>query len=316
MTAFENSITPRVKGVKVEFFYGSKANTQVTTTGWRVWTKPKGCSMVHFMCIGGGGGGAGGFVSTLLAAGGGGGGGSGSVTVQVVPAFFLPRQLYVFAGNAGTGGVSGASGTAATDSRVCSIPNPTINAQAVCVSGTAGATGGVVGTVGAGGAAGSRETAATTLTGGPWAGHGLQTLTVGLTGGAGTSIVGVPAGLTWGAASIPIGSGLGGGSIDVAGVAYAGGSYNSAQGGWEIIPGGAAGGFPGADGTFTLPTLNQTWTAHGGTGGGANASGNGGRGGHAGGYGSGGGGGGAAPVGFLGGVGGDGSPGFIMIASW
>ena len=76
----------------VQVFAGS---TGFTSNGWRVWTRPRGASMLHILCIGSGGDGGNGAVGAASTAAGGGGGGSGGQASLVVPAILLPDTLYV-----------------------------------------------------------------------------------------------------------------------------------------------------------------------------------------------------------------------------
>ncbi|MDB4997487.1 MAG: hypothetical protein JWM74_4919, partial [Myxococcaceae bacterium] len=186
MGAFENSILPRIKGSKEEFFYGSKQASAITATGWKPWERPRNATMIMFVCIGGGAGGGGGFTGASASArGGGGGGGSGAFAKLIVPAFFLPKVLHLLPGNGGKGGTgSGVAGTVGGRSAICDNPNTIgVAANTVLVSGAAAAAGGLAGTAAGGQAGGAAETIATNLLG-IYTGMGVWTAIAGMAGTA------------------------------------------------------------------------------------------------------------------------------------
>lgn len=308
--SFDTSNLPRVRGSRVDIFYGSKQASAITATGWTSWTKPKNISMVSFLCIGGGAGGGGGFTGASgTNRGGGGGGGSGALARLTVPAFFLPKTLFLLAGNGGVGGSgSGVAGVVGGRSIIADAVNSLgTAASTILVSGAVAANGGVAGTAAGGQAGGSAETIATNILG-VYQGVGLWTAIAGMAGTAAGALNANGVALTFGAVGIPLTGGTGAGSLNTTDTDRAGGAITGA-GILPTVPGGVAAAGAGNPGLH----LEAPWLNTGGTGGGtAGAAGTGGRGGN-GSWGSGGGGGGA---GVTGGAGGDGGSGLILIMSW
>lgn len=266
-----------------------------TSAGWARWKKPHGCTFVSMLAVSGGGGGGNGFSRTAgTAGGGGGGGGAGALVSLIMPAQFVPEDLFIFVGLGGPG--NGATGTPGGSTCISPIPASTSGIAFIIVGGANGGntgnnTGAVLG--GAGGAG---------LVGGaallwPHATPPSQTGSAGGTalGGAGQTNGGTTADF------FPFGAGTGGGGTNSA-TNFAGGSFTSLNTAfWPNVPGGAAAGGNGQDGI----QFNDRFEFTGGAGGGSNNSGTGGLGGM-GGTGCGGGGGGGGVTGGSGGRGGDG----------
>lgn len=307
---------PQRPGVDVQVF---TLPSTVTNTQWHTWVKPRGLSMAHILCIGGGGGGGGGFTAAAAAArGGGGGGGSSGTTRLLIPLDFLPERLYVQVG-AGGGGVGSGGGTAGSGvlSFVSFYPDNTVaNLNNLAMSGAAAAVGGGTGTGAAVGAAGTAATIAV-IASQPLAGLGQFTFIAGPGAGAGgPGAGGAVAGAVGGPVVIPATSavtmgGSGGGgttSADFAGglITAIAGSYLS-----EVRPINAPGTAGSNHGSGGLQ-LWQPFFSFCGLGGGASNTGVGGNGGN-GAYGAGGGGGGG---GTTGGRGGDGGQGIVIISCW
>lgn len=281
------------------WFPGQGASTN--TTGWRVWTKPRGVSMVSILAIGSGGGGGGGFTAASgSSAGGGGGAGSAPMSKYLFPAWALPDKLYVLAVSGGVGGSAGTQGTNGGPSIVAIYPDSTAAGNLVATT----LNGGVRGPAGISGTA----SAISALTGGSATSAPLgqmaatQLFISGVGSGGGTT--GAPADLT---PAVPVRGCNGGGKA--AGAGSAGGGYAAVTGTLLIaIPGGTAETGEDASSGFVHGGIH-----YGGRGGGGNNLGVGGRGGDGVSWGAGGGGGGG---GLTGGRGGDGGPGLVIIASW
>jgi hypothetical protein len=149
---------------------------------WETWEKPRGITMIRFICIGGGGSGGNGFASaTTTARGGGGGGGSGGYSSVVLPAILIPDTVYI---SAGRGGIVGAG----MGSYVTVIPYTGLTAiYTLCYAngGSAGGNG-AAGAVGALGAAAPIATRANTLL----SGYGELILYAGSQGSTGGAVAG------------------------------------------------------------------------------------------------------------------------------
>jgi hypothetical protein len=300
---------PQLPGSDVQMF---TRPCTVTNTQWLLWTKPRGLSMAHILCISGGGGGGGGFTAGVGVAGAGGGGGGGSGVSRVtIPLEFLPDRLYVQVG-AGGQGVGSGGGTAG--SGILSYVSTYFDTTATNIfvlSGAAGPTGGATGTGTTGGARGAGGTVAV-IGSMPYAGLGIFSVIAGSVGAAGGDDLGAVG------ESVPIANngtccmGGSGGGGKTSGD-FAGGGVSAAANSYFIINAPVA-----APGTNLLnngaggPQLWKPFWSYGGMGGGAtNAGGSvGGRGGD-GAYGAGGGGGGS---GVTGGRGGDGGTGLVIIS--
>lgn len=305
---------------RTEIFVGPYKVDQSTPpnpiNGYTPWRVPKNASFVYVLCVGGGsGGGAGASGGTGTSRTGGASGSRGAAAKMIIPAFLLPRVIYVQPGWGGSGGALTFQGSDTLSSHITDTPSPTNQANIIIQSGAlssnASAIGGQAGTtVAANGQ--QAEPIATNLLqpmGGLaiWAAFGDVTDT-----GSNSSIGAVGQSGTFGGAAtkgLVMTEGGAGGSVSVGNVAFAGGGVTGA-GKVQSIVGGVAGGATGGDGG---PGLNSFWpmvfTGGAGGGGGTTQGGAGGQGG----YGCGGGGGGG---GTTGGVGGPGGPGFIIIVCW
>lgn len=281
----------------------------LSTTGWRVWTKPRGVNMVSMVLIGGGGAGGGGTtIGPTFSGGGGGGGGSSGTSRYMFPAWMLPDRLYVLCNSGGAGGAAGVAGTPGSLSYVSIYPNTTAD-NLLGVSGAAAATGGSPGTSGVGGAGGTAGTVAVATS----APLGQMALTQAfVAGNAGTS-----GGLNSVGTDYAIGTGcpiLGGvgGAGKTSTVPAIGGGYSAvASTLLSAVPGGPI----DTNGSSGFIHTNGRYY-YGGTGGGSSITANGGAGGNGTSWGSGGGGGGAGSTPGVGGRGGDGGPGLVVISCW
>lgn len=299
----------------VTWFPGQGAST--STTGWRVWMKPRGINMVSMTLIssgGGGGGGSAGAINTAL--GGPGGGGSSGISRYMFPTWVLPDTLYVLSVCGGVGGAgststgaaaAGIAGTAGALSYVSIYPNTTVG-NLVGISGAAAPTGGGVSATGSGtaGSAGSIAVA----TGTPLGQMALtQTFIAGNAGTAGAATV--VNNYTIGS-GCPILGGVGGIGKSSSEAGLTGGGYNTVTSSLLLaVPGGPETTGIGASPGFIHPNVRYYY---GGCGGGSSNTGAGGGGGAGTSWGAGGGGGGGGVD--LGGRGGDGGPGLVIIACW
>lgn len=292
------------------------ANVGVDLKGFQVWKKPKGASMIWIVMIGGGGGGGGGFSRAAGSAGGGGGSGACSGTSRyLLPAIFLPDQLFIQVGQGGLGGAASVAGANGLNSYIYTSPTSTSTINLIGASNTNPAGGGGGGTAGAGGAAGASPSLAANA---PFhLSYAITSYQVGIPGVIGGAQTGAAGGNT---ASIwanylcsPGASGAGctttdfnGGRIVVSGQPEFI-NWNIPSGG-DMIPQAVGAGANGSNGLQAFKPLVQT----GGGGGASNNSGLAGLGGD-GGIGCGGGGGGA---GTTGGRGGNGGSGMVLIIAW
>lgn len=287
------------------WFPGQGASTN--TTGWRVWTKPRGVSMVSILAIGSGGGGGGGAGNISgSTAGGGAGAGGAAMAKMMFPAWALPDKLYVLCVSGGVGGDGGGSGSAGTAgiagaaSMVSIYPDTT--AGNLLVTTLNGGLLGASGTTSAGGFSASAPTApsATSAPLGQMAAtHLFIQGTARNAGSTGTSSNITPDIISRGApgaGKTTSGGGAGAGYSAVAATLL------------NAVPGGTAETGADASSGFIHAGFH-----YGGCGGGGNNLGVGGRGGNGVAWGAGGGGGGG---GLTGGRGGDGGPGLVIIASW
>lgn len=307
MGSFENAIIPRIKGSKVELFYGPGVQVAaVTATNWKPYTLPKNATMAMLVCLGGGAGGAGGFTgATSTGRGGGGGGGSGAVARLMIPTFFLPKTLFLLPGMAGSATAPGFTGIVGGRSFIADKPTPTV-ADTILVSGAAASAGGTAAIATGSSGGGAAETLSTNVLG-IYTGFGIFVAIAGVAGTASGALGAAGVALGFGSAGVPLTGGTGGGSASATNVDGAGGNITGA-GLVPTIVGGAAGGTAGKNGTnFGSPFIGT-----GGTGGGSSSAGTGGQGGK-GAVGCGGAGGGG---GITGGNGGDGGVGLIMIVTW
>jgi hypothetical protein len=144
------------------------------------WKKPSNITMVQFFLVGaGGGGGNGGLTALGVGNAGGGGGGGGAITKLLIPAIFLPNELYVNVGIGGSGGSPGGTGGVTYVDLING--NNTSSTLIASANGGVGGNAGTGGTAGGGGAGGAAATAGTTV----YTGLGLSTSIAGGTGGAG-----------------------------------------------------------------------------------------------------------------------------------
>lgn len=291
-------------------------NVGVDLKGFQVWKKPKGMSMVWILMIGGGGGGGGGFTRTAGSAGGGGGSGACSgIARYLMPAVFLPEQLFIQVGRGGIGGAPSAAGDGGLNSYIYTSPNSQSTINLIAQSNNNSPGGGGAGTAGAGGTAGAVPTVATNS---PfnlsYAITAFQVGLVGVVGGAQTGAAGGNTTTVWANyLACPGASGAGCTTTDFnGGRIVASGqpefiNWNIPNGA-DMIPQAVGAGVNGSNGLQFFKPLVQT----GGGGGASNNSGQAGVGGN-GGIGCGGGGGGA---GATGGRGGNGGSGMVLIIAW
>jgi len=286
----------------------------VSNIQWKTWQKPRGKSMLTMLILGGGAGGGGGFAADAGAARGGGGSGGSSSTLRVtIPLIFLPDTLYIQVGAGGTGRRSG-EGVAGSGilSYVCIAPSIT-TIDVVAASGQGLPVGGGTGTGAAAGALGNAG-AVPVISVMPLVGLGIWQATAGQAGVAG----GAHTGAVGGAIAFPT-TGLvtmgGTGGAGTTSLDFAGGLITAVAG--TLISdsrpiNAEAGSFSGSGGY-----LNQRpfWSYSGMSGGSSNTlvGGNGGKGGP--GSGGGGGGGGIEGAG-VDGRGGDGGDGMIVLIAW
>jgi hypothetical protein len=99
----------------------TKYKTQIFTENG-AWTKPEGCVMVMVELAGAGGGGGGGSPTSATFIGGG-AGGSGGFAKTLIPAIFLPNDLYIIIGKGGAGGASNLNGIDGGNSGISLSPN-------------------------------------------------------------------------------------------------------------------------------------------------------------------------------------------------
>ncbi len=313
MASFDKSVLPRVKGAKVDMFYGGQQATVISATGWVQWIKPKNATLFQMICIGGGAGGGGGASSgTGVAAGGGGGGGTGAISTLIIPSFFLPDTLFLLPGCGGNGGPAATIGVSGQRSVIADRVNTLgTAANTILVSGsTPTSGGGAAGTSGGSNIGGLAETAPSAING-RYQGMGTyQSFTgqAGVAGGTNAGSGGVS--VAWGTGGISLTGGAGGGSCSTTTTRGAGGNITGA-GAVPTLAGGTSPAGAGANG------IAQGWYFLGGAGGAAQNNGTAGIGGNgAPGCGGGGGGGGGGTGGGTGGAGGAGGPGLIIIVSW
>ena len=298
-----------------QLFIGTASKITSTSTGWITYKLPRSARMVQFTVMGSAGGGGGGGINAGVSAGGGGSGGSGTCTVLITPARFIPSELFLFIDAGGPGGTSGNPGEDGSSSYVADQPNTTSNQDMIVASGANPSRGGGAGTTSAGGSGGAGEgTSGTTC----FSSLGILTTNTGM-GGSSGGFGAAGSGPTWGSASC-IGSsgGSGGGNTTTSGFAGGGITGTSPNGLILTFPGGIAGavsanGGTGQSGSYILRPF-ATW---GGSGGGSSftsgfSGGNGGNGAVT----SGGGGGGAGSASGTGGTGGNGGPGLVLIEWW
>ena len=303
---FEKYHTPKAHE-KLKVFYHAGANN------WQVWSKPRGINWVFINAISGGWGGGGGCSNVAGTARNGGSGGQSAGSVKsLIPAEYLPNELYVYVGKGLDGGGPDANGASTLsgglnqDSIVSVTPFLSVAANYVAKSGQiAGSFGKTGNTVVAGSSNSAALTAGNLSTGrqlypmlGLVSGLGISSTGLGgreLTGATGTSITGY-------------GSGAGGAGATSNNNSYNGGSAN----GYYTVLGGRINGSENAQPPVFEKSISPLFLLVGGAGGASNANGTGGNG-SSGIFGGGGGGGGG---GITGGYGGNGGDGIVIIYCW
>lgn len=316
-------------------------------TNWQTWVKPKGVTMCFMLAIGGGGGGGGGFSTvTNTSLGGGGGGAAGGVSKLLIPAFFLPDNLFIQVGEGGTAGQKGANSGSATTAggqggiSYISLGRSTANPNVLFQSSATAPGGGGGGASAAAGSAGTVPTAAVATNAllqlGIFASN-ISNIAGGTGGlGAGGSITAYADGQIFTTAGGGGGNASAGapGTANVGGSIVATGDYEFITAGGHLVPPAATaqitaftliqGGRLPPDGNYTGGAGMNIYSPFIFTGGGGGqstidqvtAAGEGGRGGIGGG--GGGGGSGHSPTGQVsrGANGGPGGPGLVVIYSW
>lgn len=306
------------------WFPGQGASTN--TTGWRVWTKPRGISMVSILAIGSGGGGGGGAVANnsggvVSAAYGGAGGAGAPMAKMLFPAWMLPDKLYVLSVSGGLGGsgappilgAAGNTGGTGAPSIVAVYPNAAVSGNFILTT-LVGGRGGAGGSVTSGGGANSLGgPSATSAPLGQMAATQLFISGTASTAGSNTT----PSGLS----PEIICRGAPGGGHNASSGAGDGGGYQAVVG---TLLNAVAGANRNTSANASSGFIHAGFHYGGCGGGGSRTSGPfpGGRGGNGVAWGAGGGGGGATDVPAFGspsvpgGRGGDGGPGLVIIASW
>jgi hypothetical protein len=279
------------------------------------WIKPRGITMMYIICMGSGSGGGGGRGGAIGSARGGGGSGTcSSVTRMILPAIFVPNELYIVVGAGGIGGnggtnnngsIGGSANLSYIEFEYAAVRSAT---NTLIVSDSTVGTGGVGGSnanVG-GGTAGLIATQSNAIY------HNLGTVNfiVGVAGVTGASTAGGVA-TTYGSAGNLTSPGTGGAGVSTLNVENAGGVVNvtTITPPFFALSGGVVTGGKGQDGYIS----DNPIFFYGGTGGGSNNTGTGGDGGNGGPGCGGGGGAGGTPTGGKGGNGGD---GLIYITCW
>ena len=305
---------------RVAWFPGQGVSTD--TTGWRVWNKPRGVSMVAMLLISSGGGGGGGdnglFASATAWAGGG--GGSSGISRYLFPAWALPDKLYVLSRAGGVGG-RGGQGTATGSTQATNGTAGGLSYVAVYPSTVAGNLMGVSGAAAPGGALSGRGAATggtagtvAAITSAPLGQMALtQIFSAGLVGSTGSSTAGTS--LTPSTSLILPGPAGGGASSLSPPTVFNGGGYNAVA---NTLLGPVSGGVLDSTGQASSGFISNGYY-YGGVGGGASksATDDAQSGGHGAVWGAGGGGGGATTTTTLrAGNGGDCGPGLVIIASW
>lgn len=276
------------------WFPGQGASTN--TTGWRVWAKPRGISMVSILAIGSGGGGGGGASAISGSTATGAAPGAGAPMAKMLfPAWMLPDKLYVLSLSGGAGGTSGVNGSSGGASHVTVYPS--VTSGNFIISTNSGGRGGFASGTSQAALAGPSATSAPL---GQMA--ATQIFVAGTSTGAGST------GTTSSVTPVTICPGGGGGG-KTTGSGGTGAGYSAAT---STLLNATPGGTP-ETGEDASSGFIHAGIHYGGCGGGGNNLGVGGRGGNGVAWGAGGGGGGG---GLTGGRGGDGGPGLVIIASW
>ena len=164
MNGFNN--LPNKSDQNTYIFY---ANTSGSISGsFQTWNVPEYATFLHFTVIGGGAGGGSGYYTSNAAntSGGGGGGAPGGLVAVSIPAFLLPKTLYLQVGFGGKGAPgqtvigNGITGGVGEISYVCLYPE--INPGSTLIQSSNTTPGGGGGGSGAGGTAGTAITIADT----------------------------------------------------------------------------------------------------------------------------------------------------------
>jgi len=308
-------------GYDVQQFFGTSGPGLLQ---WQTWRKPRGVSWVYMIGVGGGGGGGTGRTSATTS-GGGGGGASGCQSILLIPAYFVPDTLYVYAGFGGAGApTSSTSGTTGVATYVCIEPDTALASNMTILLANGGS-GGLFGssTAGTGGGAGSTTTIASM----PLAARGVTNFIAGQSGtNGGTVTPTAGTNLTPPTNGLMVTGGTGGGGTSGS-AAAAGGNILTIGGmlGTDFFPLPISGGTaavtstPATAGRSGFVSRNYLMNFGGAGGGGATTTAGGAA--SAGGDGapgSGGGGGGGMTTTAQPSVskGGNGGPGFVIIISW
>lgn len=289
-----------------QIFVGNVRNASASAMA--TWTKPRGVTFIHILCIGQGGDGTAGAVGATAL--GGVGGGSGGQSSLLINAALLPQILYV---SAGAGGANQNSTT-----WVSVRPHGATAASIPVASDLVMLANGAQGTVVTGAPAAAAS-------GCILSGLGVAAFLAGVNGGAAGAVTptagGSPAAVTTG---LIVQGGGGGGGMSAAATA-AGGAPVTSFPSWLLTTPAGAGGSSGVDGGKGGDGMAQFFNQaaplcfNGGGGGGSGfptaTTSNGGNGGN-GAYGCGGGGGGGAVTGKTAGTAGKGGPGIVIITCW
>lgn len=305
-------------GVDIQSFFGDTDTTGQTATNitdWKIWIKPRGINWVYMIGVGAGSSGAAGTVGTGGSAGGLGGGG-GAQSTLLIPAAFVPSQLFI---QTGLGGRNASTSNTATSASASVAGTATYVAIEPVTTTTSNQS--LFFLVANGAASGSTGGTATAMSGNfPLAGRGWSQNFAGPAGTAGGIIQAAGTALTLPTTGVMVTGGTGGGGTDATGATqFAGGAITGVGFGGTLptLPGGTAGatgtaiGGKGTNGYMVKPFIFYGGTGSGGdnfaTGRGSAVGGNG-----APGCGGGGSGAGNATVGRPG----DGGDGFVYIISW
>ena len=287
-------------------------NSATAGSGWDVVEVPEWARWCHIFLLGAGGTGGNGVVGANSTAAGGGGGGSAGQTSLSIPAFLLPRTLYVSVGLS----IVTAAGIA---TRIAAFPDTTAN-NCIALANGGGAGGNAAGaTAGAAGTGGTIASLGTM----PLGGAGVPSFIVGQAGIIGGVAVS-GSNLNIPVTGLLVTGGTGGGGLPAAAVAGTNGGSFTIPAGAFFPPhsggiGAALAATPGGNGSHGFSDRDDLFYHFGGTGGGSSmgtavgAGLVGGLGGE-GGIGSGGGGGGGALTGSTQGTGGKGGDGVAIIS--
>jgi hypothetical protein len=306
-------------GLDVQSFFGDSdaaGQTATNITDWRVWTKPRGINWVYIIGVGAGASGVGGtFTGASAASAGAAGGGSGAQSMLLIPAMFVPNQLFVqtgLGGRQGTAITSALASVAGTATYIAIEPTTATTSVSplffLVANGAASTTGGT----------------ATAMSGNfPLAGRGWSQNFAGQNGGAaGATQNGAGGAITLPTTGLMVTGGAGSGGKDVTGATRgAGGAITGVGLGGTLptLPGGVAATTGVNAGAGANGGIIKPYMFYGGAGGGGGgfAATNPGADGGAGGNGGPGCGGGASGPGYsTTGRAGNGGDGFVYILSW